>query len=738
MNNEMNDRVPYREEIHGNHDSNDGVILHVDDLAQAPVENVRPEGNQINPVTNTPMSPPCAASKMIADLSLNSTFTAVSLDKISEACNIYTRRLRNFIKSKFRNFLSDKEVVFDDAEIDEFMQSLELNKPFCNIGGSDKHIKNIQKHWNLVPSKSHFLGNRTEQRYNKVTKTHELTEIPETFQVVSIIDILKLIMTHEEIKNHVDSEKIQADGWLENYCDGKSYREHPFYQRYPRAFRFTLYNDDFIVNSAIGTKVQAHKLGGLYIKIQNLPHYLMNFLGGIFVIGLYYSADKEKYGLERILEPFMRDMRRLESDEGVNCQVNGRNIVLRASVPSIAADTLAAHELMGLLGPAARHFCRMCMINRDDLKRGLLQNHPDRSDELYRQHVEIVKRDPSKETETGLRTDSPLHAMRYCRCPKIRCLDIMHDSLCGQAQLQIKLSILHWVSCKDYDFDVDLLNTRIDKFLSDKIPEDDQHLQALLLLARVNEIIFAFKLNVSILPYLTALVTDYQKEFFRLYHELLDAINKLHHFSHMAECICKSGPLREYACLIFEQKHGPFKKVGTICCNYKNIPKTLMNHNQINQAAIWGTGEPPREKVDPNAKSRETRVARTQSRDGLIALGFDDETVVFKATKISVWGIEYAENLLVALHSGVGTEEGLPLFGIMKEIVVGVNPDRVFLFCKNCTTIGLEESLNAYLVEAGRGFRLIDVDDLVDKKPFNIWSDHKTKKSYICLRQILL
>ncbi|KAJ8677031.1 hypothetical protein QAD02_012818 [Eretmocerus hayati] len=688
------------------------------------------------------MNAACAVSRMIAKLRSNSTFTVANIDRISEAANAYTRKIAILITEKFQRFLIENRIDPEDIGFDQFFQSLELREPFQNLNGIDKQVKNMQLYCTFNGPSEFHLGTRLEHRFNRKTKEYE---------------------QREEVRGSINSERCSPGDLLENTRDGRSFHSNPFSATYPQALKIILYNDDLVVNDTLGTKTHPHKLGAFYFKIDNLPHYLNEFLGGIHVPTLYYTADKNKYGVEKILKPFLNDLDRLESDDGILIDVDGRDYILRASIMEVSADTSAAHELLGFLGPSARHFCRSCMISRDQLKAGTARNLQRRTRELHQRHLKLIRNDANNSTETGVNSDSPLHRSRYFHARENHLFDIMHDDLQGIGQLILKLAILHFTTTIEYDFTVDLLNSRIDQFrygsteiknkpsgifqetalrnLSDhiapqkamqtwcllrvlpflfsvKVPLEDEHLQTFSLLNRINEIIFSMKLHGSVLPYLSLLIKELIGNFYVLHSHRVRAINKLHHFDHFVECIEKSGPLRPLCCLTFEQKHGPFKKYASICCNFKNIPKTLMKMNQINQAAIWGTNEPPREKIEAKV-GRLTRVRNTLSKILLVSyLQYRDERVLYKCDNIRVYGMQYTLNLVVA-SKRAPEPDCSPIFGTMTEIVANDN-DEVFLLCKNFTTVSFEESLNSYRVSEGSEYSLIRTDNLIDRRPYNL------------------
>lgn len=130
---------------------------------------------------------------------------------------------------------------------------------------------------------------------------------------MSLIETLKLINSHQEVRDYVKTEKTNLDGTLAIFKDGESFSNHPFFKKYPTAFRIQYYQYDLVVNNPLGTKVHLHKISTFYYLIQNLPPQLNSFLGGIHVPCLCYGADFTKYGFKKIIAPFLRELEHLKS-----------------------------------------------------------------------------------------------------------------------------------------------------------------------------------------------------------------------------------------------------------------------------------------------------------------------------------------------------------------------------------------------------------------------------------------
>jgi len=91
--------------------------------------------------------------------------------------------------------------------------------------------------------------------------------------------------------------------------------------------------------------------------------------------------------MKAILKPFLLDLNKLESDNGVTMVHNGANFALRASIAAVCADGMAAHQLLGFLSSAAKYFCRLCMI-RDFKNNKNLKDVPLRTKQLYDEQLQ--------------------------------------------------------------------------------------------------------------------------------------------------------------------------------------------------------------------------------------------------------------------------------------------------------------------------------------------------------------
>lgn len=112
-----------------------------------------------------------------------------------------------------------------------------------------------------------------------------------------------------------------------DYCDGTQFKEHPLLSTDLNALQIMLYFDELEVCNPLGTKTKSHNLGmfssmyllfnhpstGIfYYIIGNLRPHLRSTYHAINLLAVGKSQHIEKYGVNAVLKPFMRDLLELE------------------------------------------------------------------------------------------------------------------------------------------------------------------------------------------------------------------------------------------------------------------------------------------------------------------------------------------------------------------------------------------------------------------------------------------
>ena len=133
----------------------------------------------------------------------------------------------------------------------------------------------------------------------------------------------------------------RCDDFIEDFCDAEAYKEHPLFSKCDMALEIMFYYDDveisgqglrytnlvsLDVHSFYSSNVaSSHKslffgIALFYYTLGDLPPKHRSALHLIQLVAVVRHSYVKKYGFQTILEPFMEDIKRLESVcENLSC-----------------------------------------------------------------------------------------------------------------------------------------------------------------------------------------------------------------------------------------------------------------------------------------------------------------------------------------------------------------------------------------------------------------------------------
>ena len=130
---------------------------------------------------------------------------------------------------------------------------------------------------------------------------------------------------------------------LGDYCDGQHYQDHHLFKADPLSLQIILYYDELELCNPLGSRRKKHKIGMLfsllfthmltvletfkplncigafYYILGNLRPQLRSIVSTIQLLALTKYTTVADFGIDRIIEPLVEDLRKLES-VGVNIQ----------------------------------------------------------------------------------------------------------------------------------------------------------------------------------------------------------------------------------------------------------------------------------------------------------------------------------------------------------------------------------------------------------------------------------
>lgn len=504
------------------------------------------------------------AAQVVMELRSKASLTGKAVERFEDGC---TKLLENYRVEILNQVIFNLKLHgMSDADSVVMVEGIpNVTNVFDGLRSIQDQLEVFEKEFGLVKPVEKFLGRtRIDQRLDPQTNTYVQTQVNVSFQYVSIVATLKTVLSKKGFRSQIFKDYTSNDGILRSYMDGNHCKSHPYVKKFGNnVIHIIIFYDELEVSNALGSKTIIHKLGAFFFQILNGPASTGSKLSSIHLLILSYADDLKVPGaFEKVLTPFILEMKKLSSDEGVEMIIDGKPLVVRALLAAVTADTLAAHDLLGFLSPSANHFCRCCMIHRADFRQdGNLIATP-RKKETHDVHVQQVLADSRLSSTCGVKGNCALNQVPYFHCAESSVFDAFHDLLEGVAPLVIKLVLRHFIcvekvmSLEDFNISVasfsygipdaknkpspnftrEMLVTRkklkqtgsqmwcliralplliVDR--ENKILPGDRHLEIVFLLQDIMKIIFSFEVSLADLDRLEGLIFQHHELFKSLF-----------------------------------------------------------------------------------------------------------------------------------------------------------------------------------------------------------------------------
>ena len=198
--------------------------------------------------------------KLIADVKAASPITNASIiDKFSESAEIFLNNIMTETQEMVVDFFNEQGIYTSSLKNQTFKKKFRSPDCFKQYRTHRGQVKALKKQYKYVEPKEIYLGG-SRLEYRMVNFLYTLKEIPETFMYIPIIETLKLVLSNREVYDYIKNEKSRSGSFYTNFRDAESFKENPFFQKYPTALRLQFYNNGILINKPLGTKTAAHKL----------------------------------------------------------------------------------------------------------------------------------------------------------------------------------------------------------------------------------------------------------------------------------------------------------------------------------------------------------------------------------------------------------------------------------------------------------------------------------------------
>jgi hypothetical protein len=687
-----------------------------------------------------------------------------------------------FIQDQFLNFIQTMNIDVDAAPVRMFLNCLDVAKFFKNTESFAKQVRHNLQDLDYYDPEDIFLG----QRIDTVLKNNENSTkiIKETFQYFSIIKTLSSLFKFTKIGQIVKTEKKSPFENCASYKDGSEFATHPFLQKFKDAIRINLYYDDIEVANPIGSQSAVYKIAAFYFTVQNVG-ILNSKLDNIFILAMSYNTDLKKYGFDKVLRPFVEEMKKLESENGVNILLNNEIFTLRATLVAFSGDSLAAHDILGFSSPSSSRFCRQCSISRKEFhKNPLFRAEPRTKNKhtLQLKHLEETNYDSKTIKLYGVKQDSPLNELTNFHATSNCTFDPMHDLLEGVVPMAIKQILIYFILTRKL-FSVFDFNDRINRFrygvtetknrpsanftncilnsksaklkqkssqcwlllrafpfLIDQFLEEEDfvYLEVTAKLAKICSIAFATEVSLYTICDLSDTINKFLLQFNALFGDKIEKnvvvkegkkmINKCHHLIHMPENMLLKGPSSQYNCMRFESKHFPIKQQIAAAHNYVNVPKSIAKRQSLLQAFNIKYNS-LRSEV-PMLNSFKIVDVSVLSCAELIYLHFGQIEFIKRVSSCTINNTEFHPKFVIRI--GQESDSPYPSHAIIKNILE--YKSTIYFHCKRMRTLDMDDIYFAFEVEELTEDILIEQKSLVDFCPRNIWQKYADTRKYISIK----
>lgn len=388
-----------------------------------------------------------------------------------------------------------------------------------------------------------------------------------------------------------------------------------------------LYCDDLGLTNPIGKSRKKHKLWVFYFKIISVPEKYQGRTSAIFPIAVTTSKNvKNEKFMNNLLKDFFDSVELLY--KGHEMSVRGSRKIVTLTLKYFIADSLAANAIGGFkegFSPKTVRPCRMCNSNYEEMKTIVshsefnLRNIEEHNVRLTELNSELTKKSRQFWSKVyGVRGESVLSKIPNFDVTKQLIFDFMHDVLEGFLPHQLQLCLNHlintntihlsdlndWIQSFKYPAlmekppvieknlkisglfgsgQVLSLSRVLPFYVSKFIGDHDFHIQCLMKLTQIIQLLMSPVTSETFLQSLTDLLTSHHRQFLELYPNSF--IPKLHFMKHYVYQAVNFGPMRYQNCMSYERKHQVIKNFRQF--NFKNVTYTGCKYLLYNTVSMF-------------------------------------------------------------------------------------------------------------------------------------------------------
>lgn len=605
----------------------------------------------------------------------------------------------------------------------------------------------------MVPAQKVVIATDLQWKRKKRSSQSSISNMTYNAQVVPFLDNLKYLLANKDVRSNIEGHRLYNCHVLRTVLDGSYYNENEFFKNNKNALAIIMYYDDVGLVNPLGASAKTHKYSMFYWTLANLNPKVRSTLNTVQLYAIVKTAYlKKPNALEKILEPFIKDINTLQSI-GIDIDVGGGKIRnFKGSLFFCAGDTPASAMLGGFKeSVAAYRPCRSCTTTNAEWKLNFRDNcFVPRNSVSHQEHLDIINDETITQVAKefwqkhyGVNKTSPLINIPYFDVTTCLPQDAMHILIEGPVEILCRVYLQYCIkNLKLFtidDFNQQLLSFDFKHFKNNKpAPIQSNHLESTLhqsaaqlitlahtlpfligewiiscedaglkehtfcyvQLLQILNVCLAYEIDQNSIDLLSLMIESFICRFNNLYPNLL--IPKFHFLVHIPRYIKLFGPPRQQWCFRFEATHAYFKGLISVVRNFKYIAATLAYRHQARLCSKLSSC--------PGMPAKKFLYQGDYVAPGNIILlnnlpyarlfhEFVDENEWFtcqmmRSPKIIIFGTLYQLESIILLECNA---DDMPLFGEINDIYI--LDDKKLLVVSLLETQNYEETLNAYYVK---------------------------------------
>ena len=662
--------------------------------------------------------------------------------------------------------------------------SSDFENPFQGLETSFLQDKYIRDTMSNVEPKEVKLGETLKMKI--VRNKRRFVVENECFMYVPLTDSLQVFLENSRIREMVlSNSKTAPPGYFYDFFDGSVVTNHHLSGG---DLGLIIYFDEIELCNPLGSKTGRHKMSMFYYSVLNIDVKFRSKLEAIRLLAVVESHVMKKYGIDKILEPFVNDMIRMSNGVDFTFDDGERNI--RAYLIAAVGDTPASNCLGGFKESVGAAFikCRECMCTLQQMKVCFDSNNfTTRHMELHEQQCHQIESADTEymrnhlSTTFGISRRSSLINVPHFNVCNMMPQDLMHVVLEGVAQYEIKEVIKLFL--KEKSFSLTQFNTMLKTFhypyfdikskpsvlLPTTLTSDDNRLrqsasQMLVFIKVLPFIMHSFTerenvylqfiaelmtiVNILLSPIISIgsvitlkhLIKVHLEKFTRLF-PYCSIIPKQHYMCHWPETIMRFGPPVRFSCMRFEGKHKVFKNMAKNQ-NFINLKKSL-TEDYLKSECISKDVESEEdhpifssEKIIGTTKQCEN-IQRESEVISSFYPGIQNIRNVHFCSNIVLNGTKYIPNQCVLVVSCTDLQ---PIFGLLKKISIVTSDDdqNIVFYFEEFETLHFDNQMQAYVIDVptlAQGYVLKKPSDCLDYSCYSVV--HYENKTFVPIRNDL-